>query len=165
MSLIKADGYIANGGTGRTGPSKTQVWITDQTVTVGQWVASYAGDTTSPSGLANGPQGSFRLAISSNADAVYNTVGVVMEAVDNSPSSTAAGYVEIAIAGAVDTMNIVSASVAAGDSLIISGTSAAATVVGTPTADVRVIGQCITDGGSNQGSGLIFPHPMFTGLV
>jgi hypothetical protein len=88
-----------------------------------------------------------------------------MEAVDNSPSSTAAGYVEIAIAGAVDTMNLVSASVAAGDNLIISTTAGVATVVGTPTADVRVIGQCLTDGGSDQGSGIIFPHPMFAGLV
>tara|TARA_R110000868_G_scaffold84975_5_gene239292 strand:- start:3048 stop:3542 length:495 start_codon:yes stop_codon:yes gene_type:complete len=163
--VFKTDGYIAAGGTGRTLPLIAKLWVTDQTVTAGQWIASYAGDVTSPSGLAGGPQGSFRKADADNADAVYNTVGVVRTAVDNSASATAAGYVEVIIGGYADTMNIVSASVAANDDLIISTTSAAATVVGTPTANVRVIGQCLTDGGSNQGTGIIHLHPMFAGIV
>ena len=165
MPVFKADAYVANGDTGRTQPLTAKVWVTDQTVTVGQWIASYASDTTSPSGLAGGPEGSFRLAISTNTDAVYNTVGVVRTAVDNSAAASAAGYVEIIVGGYAATMNIVSASVAAGDDLITSATSAAATVVGTPTANVRVVGQCLTDGGSNQGTGLVNLHPMFAGIV
>jgi hypothetical protein len=163
--VFKTDGYIANGGSGRTLPLTAKLWITDQTVTAGQWIASYAGDVTSPSGLAGGPQGSFRKADSGNADAVYNTVGVVRTAVDNSAASAAAGYVEVILGGYTDTMNIVSVSVAPGDDLIISGTSAAAIAVGTPTANVRVIGHCISDGLSNQGAGIIYLHPMFAGIV
>lgn len=158
MALIKGDGYVAAGGTGRTGPQTAKLYCTEA-VTAGDWIASYATDTSSPSGLAGGPQGSFRKAISTNADAVYNTVGVAVE------TTSAAGEVLVNISGYSSLMKIVSASVAAGDDLITSSTSAAATVVGTPTANVRVVGSCITDNADNTGTGMVNLHPMFAGIV
>lgn len=158
MPIMKSDGYVANGNNGRTGPLVASLWCTEA-VTIGDWIASFATDVTNPGAFAGGPEGSFRIGVSSNADAVYNCVGVALE------TTTAAGYVQVAVGGYVSVADLISASVAAGDDLILSGTAGAATLVGTPTANVRVVGQCITDGGSNSGSVWVNPHPWFLGQV
>lgn len=161
MALIKADGYTAAGGTGRTGPQTAKLWSTEA-ITAGQWVASYVTDTSSPSGLAGGPQGSFRIADGSNADALYNTVGVAVE------TTSGAGYVTVAIAGYVGTMGLKSASTTVGADLVIHTDAGLACDVGnaaTNGAAYRIIGTCLTDGGSDSGSGLVNLHPMFAGIV
>jgi len=165
MPIFKADGYVANADTGRTQPLTAKLWVTDTTVTAGQWIASYPSDTSNPGALNGGPEGSFRIADADNTDALYNTVGVVRSGIVN-PSG--GGYVEVIIGGYADTINLVSASATAYADLVISTTAGAAADVGnaaTNGAAYRIIGQCITDGGSNQGTGLVNMHPMFVGFV
>lgn len=161
MAFIKSDGYVANGGTGRVGPITAKVWCTEA-VTAAQWIASYPTDTTSPSGLAGGVQGSFRIADGSNADALYNTVGVALE------TTTAAGEVQIAISGYVGTAGLKSGSTTVGADLVIHTDAGLACDVGnaaTNGAAYRIIGTCLTDSGSDYGSVIVNLHPMFAGTV
>jgi len=170
MPVFKTDGYIAAGATGRAKPQTAKLWCTDQVIAAGEWIAMYAGDITSPSGLANGVSGSFRIADASNTDAIYNTVGVAMESVDHSASATAAGYVEVAIQGFVADARVLDA-VTAGQDLVIDATGSGATAgyadaVGAEGANTRIIGNAVTAGSpTNLADVIVYLHPMFAGIV
>lgn len=161
MPAIKSDAYVANGDTGRVFPQTIKLYCTEA-VAEGQWIAQYGGNTSSPSGLAGGPEGSFRIADGSNADALYDTVGVAME------TTTAAGMVEVAIYGYVGTVGLKSGSTTANSNLVIHTDAGLACDIGnaaTNGAAYRILGTCITDGGSDVGTAWLYLHPMFAGIV
>ena len=154
MAIQKADGYVANGNTGRVGPITAKLWCTEA-VTAGQWIALYYSDTTNPAGLAGF---SFRLADSDNADATYGTVGVALE------TTTAAGYVQVQIAGYNASAYTVAA-VAAGSFLVVDALAGSVDAFAAEGINFRIVGQCLVDTSATRGEVVIYMHPMFVGNV
>jgi len=148
---FKQDNYNGNGD---YGDMFATVWCA-AAVTAANWIAVKVNDQTSPAALEGF---SFVTAISTDAGALYDTIGVAVI------TTTAAQYVQVQIAGYYASANVADA-VTIGQNLIISSTSGRADAVGnaaTNGAAYRIIGRALTDGSaSNLANVNIYPHPMF----
>jgi hypothetical protein len=147
MRRFKQDNFNGNGD---YGDMFATVWITEA-ASAADWIALKTNDATNPAGLEGF---SFRKAINSNADATYNTIGVLTVTI------TAAGYAQVQIGGKYASANVATA-VTIGQDLVISSTSARATAVGVETTSTRIIGRALAGASSNLCDVEIVPHPMF----
>jgi hypothetical protein len=148
-NFIKTDGFE---GQNTLGLQVVNLYITDTSGSVGDWVAIYAGDTTNP-GAIDGE--SYRIADADNADAKYDTVGVLMQTV------TAAGFYPVAVKGRVQANVTSGASVASGDRLTIGSTAGRAIEITGTDPDLRIIGACRSTPSGNLAYVDIYPHPRF----
>lgn len=150
MHAYKADGFALNGSTNSNleAGQFVSLWCTEA-ITAGDWVAVYASDTTNPQGRAGD---SFRKADNSNADALYDTVGVAVQ------TTTAAGQCSIQVRGYCAVANVASA---ADGQLAISTTAGRAEDYAGTNPELRVIGSTQAAASGNVASVYLNVHPRF----
>ena len=147
--ITKLDGFDGN-VTDQYRPAT--LWLTEA-VTAGDWIASDASDTSNPGAYVGGISGSFRLADSDEAEALYGTVGVAVA------TTTAAGYAQVYVRGRV-TANVTDG-VSVGADVIIGATPGRAVVYADGNTNVRILGKVLVAPSSNLAMVEINPHPWF----
>ncbi|MBM4393383.1 MAG: hypothetical protein FJ090_19855 [Deltaproteobacteria bacterium] len=148
VNAFKQDNYA---GVGDYGFEMKRLWCTEA-VTAADAISWYPSDTTNQASLAGF---SFRRAISSNADAVQGICGIAME------TTTAAGFVNVQIAGKYASANVDSgAAVVIGDALQVGGT-AGRLVEKTNDATLRAAAICLSTPSGNTADVVLLKHPMF----
>lgn len=158
MHAIKSDGFAPAGtNVANNAQQIASLWCTEA-VTEGQWIAEFSTDTTNPAGQTGD---SYRIAVGTNADALYNTVGVA------AATTTAAGYVPVYVRGRVSYAGVDDdAFVAIGDDLIISSALAGQAIEWSDgNTNVRLLGRCLstptTTGGFENCAVELYVHPKF----
>jgi len=167
MLAINSSGFCLDGTTNVASEAAQVVtlWVTSVAVDlkVGDWIAEFATDTTNPAGATGD---SYRNAISTNADALMGTVGVL---VGSGPVGTvvraangAAGVLPVQIRGRAPIANVDSAAaVAIGDDLVIGTVTGRAIEWTDGPYNVRILGRCASTPSSNGASVYLYEHPKF----
>lgn len=149
MHAIKSDGFAPAGTNVATEAMQiVSLWCTEA-ITSGNWIAVYAGDTTNPAGQAGD---SFRTAINSNADAVYDTVGVA------TATTTGAGYCPVQVRGWCASANVATG---ASGVLALSSTSGRAEDYAGTNPELRPLGTTQAAASGNVAAVFLNVHPRF----